>query len=70
MSITAEQLLEKAQRVLESRGKRVLEVGQAVEAETVASRERGEADAANLSEDQEIAEFKQLATDYTKEQDT
>lgn len=69
MAITAEQLVEQAIKVVEARGKRVVEAGQATEAQATAAREQSEADAANLNEDQEIATLKQLATDYNKETD-
>lgn len=67
MALTAEELLAQAQKVFESRGFRVTQVGEAVAAEEVAARERGEADAANLSEDEAISAFKQMAKDYVKE---
>lgn len=67
MAITAEQLLEQAQKVLEARGFRVTQVGEATAAEAIAARERSEADTANASEDDAIAAFKTMATEYTKE---
>jgi acetolactate synthase regulatory subunit len=67
MSVTAEQLLEQAQKVLEARGFRVVQVGEATEAEAKATQERSEANAASASEDEAITAFKQLANDYTKE---
>lgn len=67
MSVTAEQLLEQAQKVLEARGFRVVQVSEAEAAETAAAKERGEATAANTSEDSAIEAFKTLATGYTKE---
>lgn len=67
MAVTAEQLLESAQKVLEARGFRVVQAGEAAAAEAVAARERSEADTANMTEDDAISAFKQLANDYTKE---
>jgi hypothetical protein len=67
MSVSAEQLLAQAQKVLEARGFRVVQVTEAVEAEAVAAKERSEADASNSVEDAEIAAFKDLAAAYTKE---
>lgn len=67
MAVTAEQLLEQAQKVLEARGFRVTQVSEAVDAEAVAAKERGEANDANSSEDSAIETFKALATEYTKE---
>lgn len=67
MAVTAEQLLEQAQKVLESRGFRVTQVTEAEAAEAVARKERDEAVEANVSEDDAINAFKTLANDYTKE---
>lgn len=67
MAVSAEELLAQAQKVLEARGFRVTQVSEAVEAEAKAAAERGEANAANASEDEAIAAFKQLANDYVKE---
>lgn len=67
MSVTAEQLLDQATKVLQSRGFRVVQDSEAAAAEAVAAQERGEAVAANASEDAEIEAFKQLANDYIKE---
>ena len=65
---TAEELLAAAQVVLESRGFRVTQVTEAVAAEEVAAKERGEATASSETEDSAIATFKQLANDYTREE--
>jgi hypothetical protein len=67
MAVTAEQLLDQAKKVLESRGFRVVEASEAADAEAKAAAERAEANAASTSEDEEITAFKQLANDYTKE---
>jgi hypothetical protein len=64
---TAEELLTAAQRVLESRGFRVVQADEATAARTKFETEQGEADSANASEDEAIATFKQLANDYTKQ---
>jgi len=64
---TAEELLEAARVVLESRGFRVTQASEAEAAELVAAKERGEATEANVSEDTAIAAFKDLASAYTKE---
>ena len=65
--VSIEQVLSAAQAVLEARGMRVTEVGQAVQAEATAVRERAEADAASLSEDQAITVLKDMANAYHKE---
>lgn len=67
MSVTAEQLLEQAKKVLEAKGFRVTEATEAVAAEEVAAKERAEADAANTAEDAEIEAFKKMASEYVKE---
>ena len=67
MAITVEELLALATKVLESRGKRVVEATEAADAEAVAARERSQADAANASEDEVIAAFKTAANDYVKD---
>jgi hypothetical protein len=64
---TAEELLAAAQKVLESRGFRVVQATEAGDAESIAARERSEANEANAGEDAAIDSFKQMANDYTKE---
>lgn len=67
MAVTVDELVALAQKVLESRGFRVTQAGEAAAAEAVAAQERSEANAANASEDETIAAFKQAANDYTKD---
>lgn len=66
-TITIEDVLAQAQRVLEARGNRVIQVDEASAAIAKSIQEQAEADTANIDEDTAIEELRTVANDYTKE---
>lgn len=63
-----ENLVELAKKLLMARGYRVTQVGESRDADTVAAREKEEADAARAGEAQTLAAFKEAAAAYVIEE--